>query len=543
MANPIPPLMIVNYKGSGNVAVYKLLNGITLDPVQDGSDVLAGNLEVPNALHMDNHANRLIEAFGKRYLLHGERVYERDQGGDGNWGSIFSTENISSSDHSGLHLLHPNGVPTLCFLDWTQGSAVRKHTSTNGTSFVTDPNIGTINGFVDFIGTSTVFQNSIAWLIQGNDGGLLVHDLVLDSSIKPTLTGPTGSDTSSSDLLVHKNKLFIAYFHNTTMTVDRLDGSSLTNVFSSGHFNSNGSGVVMFSDGDEIILFFDQFSAGANKAFAITDPTGSPGSVDISSVLGGISHTSPHGWNRYISLDPDPSQPTVYLWHNAGDLNTGTFDLYRYRYRQIGHDAPTGSFTIGETVSQAVSGATGRVMESSGTTLDLTDVTGTFNASDTITGADSGATASANSPLAYQTLVSLGSGVSKANFGLPSIADGGLNRVPVKGAARPGWDGQPVEVLGGRTKWFFRLHGSGPAVNLEMFFSPVEEAPDRSSTLVNGTLVVESGSPATTPTITNGQTIDNVTPDGGVALYSFQHAATTDGIGEGQGYTALLDIA
>jgi hypothetical protein len=52
-----------------------------------------------------------------------------------------------------------------------------------------------------------------------------------------------------------------------------------------------------------------------------------------------------------------------------------------------------------------------------------------------------------------------------------------------------------------------------------------------------------SGSPATTPTIADGATITNVTPDGGVALYKFEHDANADNIGEGQGYTAFLDIA
>jgi hypothetical protein len=541
MANPIPTLSVVNYKGSGNVTVHKLLNGTTLDPAQDGSDVLAGNLEVPPAT-TNNHANRIVEAFGKRYLLHGERVYERDSGGSGNWGSIFSAENISSYEHSGLHLLHPGGVPTLCFLDWTQGSAVRKHTSTNGTSFVTDSNIATINGFADWIGPSIVFGNSIVWTLQGNTGGLLIHDLALDTTIQPALTGNSTLDTPGVDLLVHKNKLFIVYQGSNSINIDRLDGSSLTNIFLTTPFTQGGAVPTIFSDGDEIILFFNQFSAGDNVAYAITDPTGTPGSVLISTILDGITHTSPHGWNKYVSIDPDPTQATTYLWHNAGDPDTGTFDLYRYRYRQITHGAVTnGPFTLNEFVEQAGTGARGRVMESDGSSLDLTDVTGTFNNTGVITGDSSGAFATATSLLVYQTLVSLGSGISKANFGITNVSDGGLDRIPTAPSARPAFDGIPVEIAGGSTKFFFRVYGTGSAITLEIFSSIESQAPDTQVTLVSGSLVIESGAPPTTPSMSTTQ-ITNVTPDSGATLYSFEADLSSVGITSGQAYNLLIDI-
>jgi hypothetical protein len=541
MANPIPTLSVVNYKGSGNVSVHKLLNGLALDPTQDGNDVLVGNLESPSNSDVNNHANRIIEAFGKRYLLHGIRIYERDQGGPGVWGSIFSSESINSARHSGLHLLHPSGVPTLCFLEWP-GGAVRKYTSTNGTSFVIDTSIGTINGFVDSIGPSVVFGNSIAWLVQGDTGGLLVHDLDLDATIQPALTaGPNQS--GDVDILVHKNKLFISYGSGTTMRIDRLDGSSLTNIFSSGSFLNSGSRNVMFSDGEEIIIFYDQFSAGANKAFVITDPTGTPGSVNIDSVIAGIAHNSPHGWSKYVSVDPDPTQATVYLWHNAGHLNAGTFDLFRYRYRQITHGSTTGAFLQNEFVEQAGTGARGRIMEiDPGVSMDLTDVTGTFNNTGIITGDDSGAFATATSLLVYQTVVSLGSGISKVTFGITNTADGGLDRIPTATSARPSLEGVPTEIAGDTTKFFFRVYGTGSVIALELFASGDSEAPDTQVTLTGGTLVVESGAPATTPVISGNQ-ITNITPDSGATLYSFQAQLTSVSISSGQSFTVLLDIA
>ena len=57
--------------------------------------------------------------------------------------------------------------------------------------------------------------------------------------------------------------------------------------------------------------------------------------------------------------------------------------------------------------------------------------------------------------------------------------------------------------------------------------------------IVATTVTVEAGTPATTPTNTGTQ-INNVTPDGGSAIYSVNLLTTAAGILSGQGYSLLI---
>jgi hypothetical protein len=542
MANAIPTLMVVNYKGSGNVAVHKLLNGTTLDPTQDGNDVLTGTLEAPTNQY--NAQNRLLEAFGLRLLLHGARVYERDTGGTGNWGAVESVGSATTASHSGLHLLFPGGVPTVAFMDYSGGN-IRLYTTIDGTTWVGPTNIGVAPGTIAYVSNSLVFGNSLVWAVLYSTGtGVTIYDLSLASTLQINPTGNL-SAIPRVDMVVNQSKLFFAYQGTSggplayPFRVDRLDGSAFTNIFLGANaYPNSGMVPVIFNDGYDLIIIY---ATGAKEARRLTNPTGSSTATNITTtLLSSVPGSIPLGWNKYVSIDPDPTQATVYLWCNAGDTNTGTYDLYRYRYRQITHGAPAGAFTLGEFVEQASTGARGRIMETTGTSLDLTDVTGTFNATNNITGDDSGAVAAATSLLNEQALVSIGNGIPKTNFGISHIADGGLDRIPAKGAARPAWDGLPSEVPNAR-RHFFRVYGTGSTINLKLYYSTAEEAPDMEGTLSG--VAISSGSPPTTPTFNISlNRIENLTPDDGATLYYVDHNATADGITAGQKHTLILDI-
>jgi hypothetical protein len=554
MANPIPPLSVVNYKGSGNVTVHKLLNGTTLDLVQDGNDVLTGNLESPSSTLVNNHGNRVVEAFGKRFLLHGFRVYERDEGGDGNWGEVTGLGlSINDIAHSGLHLLAPGGVKTLAFLCEIGNTTMHVIHSTDGVNW-TDTDTGLSVLTVSQPGHSIVFRDSIWWLAQSNDGQeVRQYDFTLDNAVEWDLANG-GNTTYDKTLHVHQNTLFVAgleILSNDNAAIWRFDGAGFTKLQWPAEVIvvNVGSSYGLWSDGDDLIMAFQNVNGVGNK-FAVRAANtllGEGGVIwtDITSpVLSNCATSADASYIPFVSTDPDPSvgEQRVYFWQRNGNFNAGTFNLFRFEYRQLPTGVHTGAFQIGEEVTDG--SATGIVTDIVvDTSLSLTNVQGTWGAG-SVTGADSGATATSSGGLAEVAATSLGTGDALgSNFGFPADAQGGLIRVPTKGSARPTWDGLPVEVLGGTTKWFFRVYGTGAAINLQMFFNFYEEAPDQLAALVNGSLVVESGAPATTPTITNGTTIDNITPDDGVALYSFEHAANTDNVPEGQRYTASLDIA
>ena len=554
MANPIPTLSVVRYKGSGNVTVHKLLNGTTLDPTQDGSDVLIGTLETPAAGFTDNHANRLIEAFGKRFLLHGHRVYERDSGGVGNWGEVTSlAQSDTSVDHSGLHLLHPAGVPTLAFLAGSSistGTDMAVFLTTDGTSWsIIDTNI--LSNNTTGQGMSVVYRDSIAWYDYDQTGfEISMYDFSLGIGNKLDLPGAANNSSGGGALHVHQNQLFaITEGPSNTGTLWRLDGTifTLTAVLPVAGGAAAGQGYTMFSDGNDIITMMPDISTPPMVA-RVSDvlQAGSPSVINISS-----NYTSLLPGNgsyvAYVSKDPSPltGDQGIYFWHRDGDFNTGSFDLFQFNFRRITHGSVTsGPFQINEVVTQSVTGAFGTVTNVGAGFLELTDVDETtpFDNTNTLTGGTSGATASSTSSLVEQSPTSLGSGISAVNFGLPHSKDGGLDRIPTATSVRPALDGLPVEITGSKTKLFFRVYGTGtPTISLELFASPNSEAPDTLVTLVGGTLIVESGAPATTPTISGNQ-ITNITADSGVSLYSFQADLTAVGISSGQAYTLLLDI-
>ena len=552
MPNPIPTLMCVKYRGSGNVTVHKLLNGTTLDPTQDGSDVLVGNLETNGGSTFHVHHNRLIEAFGKRFLLHGHRVYERDEGGAGTWGVVsepdLGTLSVTDGRHSGLHLLHPDGVPTLAFLYRSAFELWAVAETTDGVTWTkTEPGINT--GSEVSFGPSAVYRNSIFWFLGGNDTNhIRSYDFSTRVAREHDVNFSARADFPCSNLHVHNDKLYFTHMDAANDThLFRFNGTNFPAAGEITSVQTNPAGAqCLFSDGNDMIALFNN-NASNRFAFRLSNFETGFGftKVDITSpVLNGVGTSDPRGFYPFLSVDPDPSiaEQRVYFWQNAGNKNSGTFDLRRFEYRIITFTTISGSFSLGETVTQAVTGASGVVVAVvAGVSLEMTDVSGTFDATNILTGGSSGATGTATSLLVEQASTDLGSGLSAGEFGLAMSTEGGLDRIPT--SVRPALEGVPVEITGDKTKFFFRVYGNAtPAISLEAFASSSVEAPDRQLTLVGGTLIVESGAPATTPTISGNQ-ITNITADSGVALYSFQAELSSASITEGLSYTILLDIA
>jgi len=497
MANPIPTLMVAKFKGSGNVQVHKLLNGTTLDPTQDGNDVLVGNLEAPSATGTNNHANRLIEAFGKRFLLHGSRVYERDQGGAGNWGVVYTGQGISQINHSGLHLLYPLGVPTLAFLSATLtppgGNLMAVHSTTDGVTW-NGAQTAVFCSESSFTGPSVVFRNSIAWAQADSNGPQLrQYDFALNTGSSQYLAG-INFNAAATSLVVHQNVLFA--FTDATpggnTGLYRFGGVTWAQILvmtegAPNHLALNdGNGYTMFSDGDDLICMAPSLNIDPT-VHRISDvlPGGTPSVVSLSSFY----TTFPSGAGAFVSyksVDPSPlvGDQAIYLWYRSGSHNSGSWDLFRFNFRRITHGAVTGGpFLVNERVVQATSGAEGVVTNVGGGFLELTNVVGTFDNTNVITGDDSTAFATATSLLLDQAPTSLGAGISAVNFGVPHGTDGGMERVPAKGLARPQFDGLPIEQLGGARRRFFRTYGVGADVDLKLFFSPVGEAPDFEATI------------------------------------------------------------
>ena len=232
MANPIPTLMCVKYRGAGNVTVRKLLNGITLDPTQDGNDVLVTSSEAPVGSTDHQHFNRLVEAFGKRYLLHGHRVYERDEGGDGNWGVVsepdLGGQSVTDKAHSGLHLLYPAGGPTLAFRYHIDATPLQIAKTTDGSTWtVQGSGLAAVNADNN-VGPSIVYGDSIFWWLEGNSGTVEVRAFNFDTLVA-TQYSIVGA--GESNFHVHDDKLYILVPDSGLFAqLFRFDGSGFTDL-------------------------------------------------------------------------------------------------------------------------------------------------------------------------------------------------------------------------------------------------------------------------------------------------------------------------
>jgi hypothetical protein len=433
----------------------------------------------------------LIEAFGKRFFLTNVggncQIRERDQGGAGTWGIIGTI--TSAIAYHGFHLLPNNGVPTLVVPYIQAGTSQWVAHSTDGASW-TKVNVasGTIQGLYT-IGGAAQHEDTLYWAygIQtfGGSDARFINFLNLSQGTSGFTSNVANPDRGVGPRFhVHKNKLFMlhAYIPSSKyFGFYELVGSTWTlrHGFTSDALVDDVSiQPCMISDGDDIVVFFG--TGNVERVYQIvtphTDTTPTVNNI-TSPVLNGITYGAWGSSWPYVSLDPDPADPITYIFIAVGAL---------FSSQSIGNYAPH-----------------------------------TYNG----TGAP---------------LTPLGTGIARSTYSIVSSTEGGLDRIPSKGAARPEWDGLPVEVPGAR-KRFFRVYGTGSTINLKQFHSAGSEAPTTESTLTG--VAVESGSPATTPTFNSGlNRIENLTPDDGVALYSLTHDTVADSFSSGDSLTIVLDI-
>lgn len=504
---PPPVLSVVRYKGAGDPQVYILNSNVSPATLTPDGDALTGvGLESTSSTVRRSQSNRVISAFGEKFWLHRDRVYMKGATTADDWGEVFQlTPIVNVRDHSGIHLMHPNGVPTLV-LAWLDSTGIYVAKSSDGINWTTI-NTGAIATVAyRWHGQSLVWGSRLVWAYRSaNDTeAAFIYDFETDIRTLPNISNDLGGAPTQNTLSlncvpcihVHQNHLFMfgAVSGNSQVSVWRFIGSSFAFIFEILSWEPNsGSSLGMWTDTDDPTVFivagFD-----INPVFRrINNPldmnpaniTGTGLTIGTAGILG-----DPGGWTVYVDadnqtdLDGSGNRPIVYLWYNQGGMDSGQYDLYQYN---------------GQT-----------------------------------------------NPL---TLVSSGVNLPTNQYGLVYITDGGGDRIPTEGA-RPALEGPPVELGGGRTKWFFRMYGVNftafETVNIGVYFNANGHAPDTPATLVPGSLVIEDDPNPTFITMPDisatGSQIENVTPDYGATLYSFEVETTLDGIIDGQFYTLMMDI-
>jgi hypothetical protein len=600
MANP-PQLLVIRKRTP--IQVHIQSNILTL--VQDGSD-LAGVTanDLPNnatAYVSSPPANRVIEAFGKRFVVNQQdlasdvgTIRERDQGGAGNYGIVYSwglAANINGG-HSGIHIVHINGKEAVALLYYSSAGtdfiqAVWSHDGLNWNE-TTVANPQTI-GTTSTAGIGRPYGSAILWVIDGSGPTTIIMMYDFETAIATQISSSGAARFDGTQglwaLAIHDNKVFLALSTSSTSNEDtgvrRLDGISWVNVYqnTSDIFSVGGLRHLraMFTDpatGDLIVMFMESAPNVGMKVIQIKG----------AATKSGLTDASPSTDIVNLTLTVLPPALLSSSRTGAGGLGTHSTSMYDVNRVFVDNVTTPGSPVVFLVQAQSPNGIP---TTATGTTHNWYQWNGVSSLITTV-----GAAAT-----------------NEADWVICDVVRGGGERIPTIGAARPVWDGgtllnhgtvtsgpfvagtsitssgtgvgriqtvysdsididvtsglfldtevitagaasatlsadsidlsTPVEEAGGQTKVYFRVRGTGSAINLQVYFNNGSEAPDALMNLVATTVTVEAGTPATTPTNSSTQ-ISNVTPDGGSAIYSVNLQATAAGILSGQGYSLLI---
>lgn len=425
MANTPTTVNVTKVKGTGAPQVYPLLPTQLLG-AQDGSNIgtggpFAATFEVPNAGAL--LVNRNIEFLNDRYCLMldaanaSSGVYKKGQGGAGQWGRVQggagSGQPSFDGTATGLHVLHPGGVPTLLYLCWAASGFFVVYRTTDG---ITGANWGGNPG-ISFgadnaplaVGQSIVYRDSIFVVHDHQTVGLgagtvTSYDANLGTVTRYDAVLYQGNSSAASQALhVHNNKLFI--FGKTGAGRDgalrRFDGGAFVDIWSAGPSTSITTGSsALFTDrtSGDLILIMNTIGDTTVYRFPSAETAGDFATLGVdhfditSSVMGategankylsgGGSQSNSRRWVIFVDTGTTPATPCTFIWTWAPGGNTecwewigisseieavsglaGISDDFALPYNTIGggHRSPrTGAVELGDTATVPTEAAGG----------------------------------------------------------------------------------------------------------------------------------------------------------------------------------------
>lgn len=503
MANSPPSEYIYDY--STNREVRILLPTQLLDPTAVGSPVGTGtgNVAGVSASSANSRPQNRVIAFGDDlYCIGGSNnsttfggIYKRNQSGADQWGQVQGIAFAGDNHNTGLHVLHPGGIPTLIAAYVGAGFNIFTAESTDGTSWTLTNHGSPVGG--NTAGQAIVFRDSLYWALDHGSALLFQYDFALNS---PTsLNASTFFDGNRPGnvygLTIQDNNLYMAGWSGTNLPrVCKLQAGALVSILhgSGGQSSGNTSGhSCLFTDpatGD-LIVFWSGADGGVTPRTLVNHienaaTTATPVNDISSTVLGAVegadkylsgggSALTNRSWYAYVDNDTVPASPRVFLKTTGAN---GVTECWEWR-------------GVGAEIEFVAGGA--------GIDLDQFSV----------------------------NAVQFGGGVRSVIQARIEIGDA---------------SNQDTEVAGGR-KFYFRAIGSGGPFVGTFYVSNSEGVPDTAVPITAASLTIESGSPSTTPLI-SGNTLTNITPDDGTVLYSIVLDLSSVSLGSGEPARLMGDL-
>jgi len=503
MANSPPSKYVYDY--STNREVRILLPTQLLDAAAVGQPLGTGtgNVAGTSAASANSRPQNRVVAFGDDlYCIGGAAnsttfggIYKRNQSGADQWGQVQGLSFAGDNHTTGLHVIHPAGIPTLVCLYVGAAFAVFSAESTNGTSW-TVTNLGSaFSGFQS--GQAVTFRDTLFWSSKHSNHDLIGYDFALNTltlyDMSLFITTPPGN---AYGLHVNDNVLFMCGWRAGDLfaRIVKLQAGSLTTVYdNTGQQRNTSTGHnCMFTDpatGDLIVFWSgERVSNGADRTVVEqienAATTATPVNDISTTVLGsgegadkylegGGSADVVRSWYAYVDNDTVPTSPRVFLKTTGSN---GVTECWEWK-------------GVGAEIE----------------------------------------------------LVGSGSGIDLDQFSVNSVNFGGGDRSVLQARIEIGDTSNPdTEVSGGR-KFYFRAIGSGGPFAGTFYVDGNEGAPDIVAPITAASFTVESGSPGTTPTI-SGNTLTNITPDDGTVLYSIVLDLSSVSLGSGAPARLMGDL-
>lgn len=437
----VPILRAHKFKGAGSPEIFPLINGTVLGT----SEGAFGSLESP-VVHTTTGPRvfrRIIEAFGKVFLIHGPDIREKDEGGIENWGVVNSI--LVGSDEpdgrcSGWYLIHPAGSPLLAFL-W-KGNTIPGNSSDIYKTFTYDgviwttTSLGVSNGAIT-TGMSISFRDSIFWFQPNLGFTVIEHNFLLSTTTTYIVEDIT--DQRHAYFVVVENMLHLVadspiaqgykLYRFLGGAFVFLEIASITRAVPQDEGGCwgfpDGEDLIGFQCGEEVGFDFGDTAirwvrAGDETPLRIDNPV-FPAAIRPGGVLAVATAT----WEGIVDNNSNPGlPPTIHVWRMPGPAHSGTRVSYTWQFRALTHDSVTGGpFVVGEIVTGGTSGATGQITKVGAGKIHMTNVsTVLFQSSEVLTGSTSGATANGTSVLTEQPLILNGTSIS-ADFSIPMAMD------------------------------------------------------------------------------------------------------------------------
>lgn len=514
MSTNQPPVVNVVYYNNidTTIKVYPVLATQVLGP-QDGSDLGTGTGEVlmpPGGISVQQWVGSfVIEFLEDRYAMYLDQsnndpvqrggIFRRGNGGTGGdgWGLDIAWPGTPTS-MSNFVVHHPNGVPMLSVICSTSSLNSFWHVyTTDGVNWTADPLVSgnTLMG-------ETVVWNSRLVFAHSNAGGLYgqSYDPVTTDRVSLVLTGINASTGNDINLIPHEGNLYAFYPTFGNHGFARLEGTNfnLLSQFGLGQFQ--GSKNITFvdpyssnTDGSKDLIFIGNANTFGARC-AVIDNLTTGAFTDITNTIFGDGSTYDGGAgigadryrqggvsvnnNRHFNVITDTRDylnPKVFIWTWVATSGIGSGSIECWEWRGQNNEL------------EAVNGLTG----------------------------------------------------ISSNFATPSNPFSHSLHGPVSSRIEIGDEfNPPIEDVGG-TRFYFRAHGSSAAGTVTFYGTDKQQRPEDVVPIIGGSLVVESGSPPTTPSI-SGNTITNLTPDDGATLYSVVLDVDASGIDITEGEFGLL---